>query len=134
MKMKGQDYFENTSSEKNLGFKLIIGLTAFMIFSILAIRLYSLSTLQVAPDPTLYAEPAWYNYTVIFLSVVALGMLYLTYQYKKNGVYGTILSLFIIILINPEFSLLRTLAPMFTLFIFVGYGLFEIIPKWKFFK
>lgn len=129
-----KDYFEKATQQRNLGFKFVIGLTAFMIFSILAVRIYSLSTVQVILDPTFYVEPAWYNYAVIFLSAITLAMLYLTYKYKKIGVYGTALSIFLIVVINPEFSLLRTLAPMFTLFIFIGYGLFEIIPKWKFFK
>lgn len=129
-----QDYFPNETPEKSFGFKVVLTLTALMILSIIGVRLYSLSTYNVMPDPTLVREPLWYNITTIILSFATLVGLWFTYQYRKLGVYLTIASLFIIIVINPEFSLLRTLAPLFTLFIFSGYGLFEIIPKWQFFK
>lgn len=129
-----QDYFPNESPEKSFGFKVILTLVALMTLSILAVRIYSLSTYTVAPDPTLTREPLWYNYLSILLCLVTLAGLFFTWQYRKIGVFITAGALFIMIVANPEFSLLRTLAPLFTLFIFSGYGLFEIIPKWKFFK
>lgn len=129
-----QEYFQNETPEKSFGFKVILTLVALMTLSIIAVRVYSLSTYNVLPDPTLVREPLWYNYLSIVLSIITLVGLWFTWQYKKWGVYTTIISLFLMIVINPEFSLLRTLAPLFTLFIFVGYGLFEIIPKWKFFR
>ena len=129
-----QDYFPNETSEKSFGFKVIMALVALMILSIIAVRVYSLSTYNVAPVPTLYREPLWYNITTILLSLIALVGIFFTWQYRKIGVYLTLGALFVIIVINPEFDLIRTLAPMFTLFIYSGYGLFEIIPKWKFFR
>ena len=132
--MQEKDYFPNETAEKGFGFKVILTLVALMILSIVAIRIYALSTYDVAPDPTLVREPLWYNYLSIVLGIIALVGLWFTYQFKKMGVYTVVASLFIMISANPEFSLIRTLAPLFTLFIFVGYGLFEIIPKWKFFK
>lgn len=129
-----QDYFQNETAEKTFGFKVIITLVTLMTLSIIGIRIYSLQTYDVTPDPTLIREPLWYNYVVMVIGVVTLVGLWFTWQFKKIGVYITIASLLLIILLNPEFSLLRTIAPLFTLFIFVGYGLFEIIPKWQFFK
>ncbi|MDO5654780.1 MAG: hypothetical protein Q4G27_01410 [Flavobacteriaceae bacterium] len=129
-----QDYFPNESPEKSFGFKVIMTLVALMILSIIVVRVYSLSLYNVAPDPTLYREPLWYNISSIVLSIIALIGVWLTWQYRKVGVYLTIAALFLMVIINPEFDLLRTLAPMFTLFVYSGYGLFEIIPKWKFFK
>ncbi|MGI9526338.1 MAG: hypothetical protein ACR2MS_04415 [Weeksellaceae bacterium] len=128
------DYFENETAEKSFGFKFILAFVALMILSIVGIRVYNIFTMDVLPDPSLQREPLWYNYTVIVLGLISLAGIYLTWNYKKIGVYTVIASLFTIVLVNPEFSLLRTLAPLFTLFVFVGYGLFEIIPKWRFFK
>lgn len=128
------DYFENETDEKSFGFKLIISLVALMVLSIIGIRIYNIFNYDVLPDPTMVREPLWYNYITIFLGIISLIGLFFTWNYRKFGVYMVIASLFISIVINPEFSLLRTLAPLFALFVFVGYGLFEIIPKWRFFK
>ena len=129
-----QDYFANETSEKSFGFKVVLALVALMVLSIIVVRIYSLITYEVIVDPTLLREPMWYNLSTIGLSIITLVGLWYTWLYKKLGVYLTAGALFAIIAINPEFDLFRTLAPLFTLFIFTGFGLFEIIPKWKFFK
>lgn len=129
------DYFEKETSTRSLGFVLIILLAAFMVLAMISIRIYGLNTSDVAPDPTLYVEPSWYNYIVIALGIDALFSLFLTYKFYKIGVYSTALSLFLMVVLNPDpDSLIHSLAPIFTLFVFLGYGLFEIIPRWKFFK
>ncbi|MXV38524.1 hypothetical protein GO491_07520 [Flavobacteriaceae bacterium Ap0902] len=128
------EYFENETAEKTFGFKVIIALVGLMSIAIAAVRLYKTITADVMIDPTLTPEPLWYNYTTIVLVLVTLVGLYYTWKFRKMGVYMVIISLFTIIVLNPEFDLFKTLAPLFTLFIFVGYGLFEIIPKWRFFK
>lgn len=133
MEERQKDYFPDETPEKTFGFKFILTLVAIMIMSIIGIRIYTWESYSAAPDPTLQREPVWYFWSVIILGILALiGLLY-TYQYKKWGVYLVILSLFLMVVINPNFSLMITLAPLFTLFVFVGYGLFEIIPKWKYF-
>lgn len=130
-----QDYFPNETNERSFGFKVITTLVILMVLSIIGSRVYSLiSYNDVLVDPTLGKEPLWYNLATIGLSIVSLIGLILTWQFRKLGVYLTVAGLFIIIIINPEFDLFRTLAPLFTLFVFTGYGFFEIIPKWKFFK
>lgn len=128
------DYFENETAEKSFGFKVILALVALLILSIIGLRVYNIFSYDIMPDPTMEREPMWYNYLIIILGIISLYGVYSTWNYKKIGVYTVIISLFISVISNPEFSLLKTIAPLFVLFVFVGYGLFEIIPKWKFFK
>lgn len=130
------DYFQNETAEKTFGFKVILTLVALMTLSIIGIRIFTMigAGSDVALDPTLQPDPVWYNYSVVLLGLISLAGICFTWMYRKIGIYMVAISLFLIVLLNPEFSLLKTLAPLFTLFIFVGFGLFEIIPKWKFFK
>lgn len=129
------DYFEHETAEKSFGFKVILAFVALMILSIIGFRIHGIVTYEgVALDPTLTPDPMWYNYTIIVLGLIALGGIIATWNFMKVGVYTVIVSLFLTIVLNPDFSLVKTIAPMFTLFVFSGYGLFEIIPKWRFFK
>lgn len=132
--MKESNYFFNETPRKSFGFKLVLSLVAFMIFSFSFFRIKRLLENPVQLDPTIGIEPLWYTYTVLMLAGIALVSIFYTYRYKKWGVYIVIVSLFGIVILNPEFSLQKTLLPMFTLFTFVGYGLFEIIPRWKYFS
>lgn len=78
--------------------------------------------------------PSWYPNATLGLGILSLIGIILVYFYKKIGVYLTIFSLFIAIAMQPEFMPDGTLYSMFTLFVFIGYGLAVIIPHWKEFK
>lgn len=78
--------------------------------------------------------PTWYPNATLGLGILSLIGIILVYFYKKIGVYLTIFSLFIAIAMQPEFMPDGTLYSMFTLFVFIGYGLAVIIPHWKEFK
>ncbi len=78
--------------------------------------------------------PDWYPTATLGLGILSLIGIILVYFYKKIGVYLTILSLFIAIAMQPEFMPDGTLYSMFTLFVFIGYGLAVIIPHWKEFR
>ncbi|MRJ09200.1 hypothetical protein EDL99_10060 [Ornithobacterium rhinotracheale] len=132
--MRDDNYFPDVSPEKSFGFKLVLILVAAMTISFSVFRIKRIIENPVQLDPTIGIEPLWYSYTVLAMAIVTLVGLWFTYQYKKWGVYATVSALFIIVILNPEFSLLKTLLPMFTLFTFVGYGLFEIIPRWKYYS
>lgn len=131
-----QEYFPNETNEKSFGFKVILTLVGLMLLAIIGVRLYMLQTFDVLPDPTLESqvEPLWYSITAIVLAIISIFGLILTWNFRKLGVYITSIGLFLIVVLNPDFELFSTLAPLFTLFVFLGYGMFEIIPKWRFFK
>lgn len=75
--------------------------------------------------------PSWYPDVTIGLGLISLLGIVLVYFHRKLGVYLTIVSLFAAIIIQPEFMPDGTLYSMFTLFVFIGYGLAVIIPHWK---
>ncbi len=75
--------------------------------------------------------PQWYPLATIGLGIAALLGIILVYFHRKIGVYLTIAALFISIVMQPEFMPDGTLYSMFTLFVFIGYGLSVIIPHWK---
>lgn len=130
-----QDYFPNETNERSFGFKVIMALVGLMVLTIAATRIYSLVSYEGVPlDPTVPHDPLWYNLSTIGLSIMAFIGIILTWNFRKIGVYLVVAGLFTIVMINPEFELFKTLAPLFTLFVFTGYGFFEIVPKWKFFK
>ena len=78
--------------------------------------------------------PSWYPSATLVLGLLTLLGIVLVYFYKKIGVYLTVISLFLAIVMQPEFMPDGTLYSMFTLFVFIGYGLAVIIPHWKEFK
>lgn len=131
-----QEYFPNETNKKTFGFKVILTLVGLMLLAIIGVRIYMLQTFDVLPDPTLASEvePLWYSLSAIVLAIISIIGLFLTWKFRKLGVYITSIGLFLIVVLNPDFELFSTLAPLFTLFVFLGYGMFEIIPKWRFFK
>lgn len=78
--------------------------------------------------------PEWYPLATLALGLLALVGIILVYFYYKLGVYLTIFSLFISVTMQPAFMPDGTLYSMFTLFVFIGYGLSVIIPHWKEYK
>ncbi len=78
--------------------------------------------------------PSWYPGVTLGLGILSLIGVLLVLFYKKIGVYLTIASLFAAIVIQPTFLPDGTLYSMFTLFVFIGYGLAVIIPHWNEFK
>ncbi len=78
--------------------------------------------------------PHWYPNATLGLGFLSLIGIILVYFYKKIGVYLTIIGLFGSVLIQPTFMPDGTLYSLFTLFVFIGYGLAVIIPHWKEFR
>lgn len=78
--------------------------------------------------------PEWYPMATLGLGLLALIGVVLVFLYRKIGVYLTIFALFISIVMQPGFMPDGTLFSMFTLFVFVGYGLSVVIPHWSEFK
>lgn len=124
--------------KRSIWFKGLIALMFILIGGILfrGYRLWS-------TDDFLFKEhfqledlemPQWYPIATLGLGLLALAGIVLVYFYHKIGVYLTIASLFISIVMQPVFMPDGTLYSMFTLFVFIGYGLSVIIPHWKEFR
>ncbi|MGV4502149.1 hypothetical protein ACQ1PX_11780, partial [Ornithobacterium rhinotracheale] len=110
---------------------LVLILVDIMTISFSLVRAKRIIEDPVQLVPSLGIDPLWYTFSVLAMSIITLVDIWFTYQYKKWGVYSTASSLFIFVILNPEFSLKKTLLPMFTLFTFVVYCFFEIITRWK---
>jgi hypothetical protein len=78
--------------------------------------------------------PGWYPLATLGLGLLSLIGIILVYFYRKIGVYLTIFSLFLAVVMQPEVMVDGVLFSLFTLFVFIGYGLAVIIPHWKEFK
>lgn len=78
--------------------------------------------------------PGWYPGATLILGALSLLGVILVYFHRKIGVYLTGLSLFAAIVMQPDFMPDGTLYSLFTLFVFIGYGLAVIIPHWKDYK
>lgn len=78
--------------------------------------------------------PGWYPMATIGLGLLSLIGIILVYFYRKIGVYMTIFGLFISVAMQPEVMVDGVLFSLFTLFVFIGYGLAVIIPHWREFK
>jgi hypothetical protein len=78
--------------------------------------------------------PEWYPYATLGLGLLSLIGIILVYFYRKLGVYMTIAGLFLSVVMQPEVMVDGVLFSLFTLFVFIGYGLAVIIPHWKEFK
>lgn len=128
------DYFPNETAEKSFLFKVILTLVGLLVFSFMMSRIYSVLTFEAAIDPNIQPDPLWLTISLVVLSITTIIGLFLTYNFRRIGVYTVVVSLFLMVTINPEFDVMNTLAPLFTLFIFIGYGFMEIVPKWRFFK
>lgn len=78
--------------------------------------------------------PEWYPMATLGLGLLSLIGIILVYFYRKIGVYMTITGLFFSVAMQPEVMVDGVLFSLFTLFVFIGYGLAVIIPHWKEFK
>jgi len=124
--------------KKSIWFKGMIALMVVLIGGILfrGYRLWDTGDFLFkeffnAEDLTM---PTWYPYATIALGLLALIGIILIYFYRKIGAYITAFSLFISVTMQPQFMPDGTLFSLFTLFVFIGYGLSIIIPHWKDFK
>ena len=119
-------------------FKSMIFIMVFLILSILY-RGYQLLVTNDYLFRQMMNEdapemPKWYPIATLVLGVIALIGIFLVKSYKRIGVYMVATSLFVSAAMQPEFMADGTLFTMFTLFVFIGYGLAIIYPYWHKFK
>ena len=113
---------------KSLGFK------AFLICMAI-ITLFPVFSAIIGLNGMFLAKaPKWFFLISIFISIVSLLSLFFIYQFKKKAVYTLITSiiaqfLWYLFAYGIEFH-----DVTFAIFVFIGWGLFQIIPRWKYFK
>ncbi|TGN27906.1 hypothetical protein [Empedobacter tilapiae] len=129
---------KHEGNKKSFLFKSMILIMVFLILSILYRGFQLLITNDYLFRQMLNEDapemPKWYPIVTIVLGVLALIGIFLVNNYKRVGVYMVVISLFASAVIQPEFMADGTLFTMFSLFVFIGYGLAIVYPYWYKFK
>ncbi|MDM1073713.1 hypothetical protein HX001_14585 [Empedobacter brevis] len=129
---------KHEGNKKSFLFKSMIFIMVFLILSILYRGYQLLVTNDYLFRQMLNEDapkmPEWYPIVTIVLGIIALAGIFLVNAYKRIGVYMVVVSLFASAVIQPEFMADGTLFTMFSLFVFIGYGLAIIYPYWYKFK
>ncbi|WP_312922485.1 hypothetical protein [Empedobacter brevis] len=129
---------KHEGNKKSFLFKSMIFIMIFLILSILYRGYQLLVTNDYLFRQMLNEDapkmPEWYPIVTIVLGIIALAGIFLVNAYKRIGVYMVVVSLFASAVIQPEFMADGTLFTMFSLFVFIGYGLAIIYPYWYKFK
>ncbi|MGV0830617.1 hypothetical protein ACTS9D_00150 [Empedobacter brevis] len=129
---------KHEGNKKSFLFKSMIFIMIFLILSILYRGYQLLVTNDYLFRQMLNEDapemPKWYPIVTIVLGIIALAGIFLVNAYKRIGVYMVVVSLFASAVIQPEFMADGTLFTMFSLFVFIGYGLAIIYPYWYKFK
>lgn len=129
---------EHKGNNKSFLFKSMFFIMVFLILSILYRGYQLLVTNDYLFRQMLNEDapemPKWYPIATIVLGVIALVGMFLVNAYKRIGVYMVVISLFVSAAMQPEFMADGTLFTMFSLFVFIGYGLAIIYPYWHKFK
>ncbi|QES94395.1 hypothetical protein F0358_10925 [Empedobacter brevis] len=129
---------KHEGNKKSFLFKSMIFIMVFLVLSILYRGYQLLVTNDYLFRQMLNEDapkmPEWYPIVTIVLGIIALAGIFLVNAYKRIGVYMVVVSLFASAVIQPEFMADGTLFTMFSLFVFIGYGLAIIYPYWYKFK
>ncbi|WP_313385827.1 hypothetical protein [Chishuiella sp.] len=129
---------QHKGNKKSFLFKSMIFIMFFLTLSIIyrGFQLYITNDylFRAMMNDDAPKMPKWYPIMTIIFGVIAFLGIFLVNAYKKLGVYMIIISLFVSAAMQPEFMADGTLFTMFTLFVFIGYGLAIIYPYWKKFK
>ncbi len=78
--------------------------------------------------------PMWFFYGLFFVDVLMVLSLLLIYFYKKIGVSLLPITVGIHYIMHNYYLSTTLYSDLNLLFVFVGIGLFVIIPRWKFYK
>lgn len=125
--MEEYSYFDE-NPKKGLGFTLAFA--ALMLFTIMG--------LGIDVDEFLQHEylniPTWYFYVIFSIDFLMMVSLVLMYFYRKIGIF-TFPALLVLHFFMHNYYLSTFLYTDVTnLFLFTGFGMLAIIPKWKFFR
>lgn len=120
--------FANESPKKNLGF--ILSLAALLLFTLMGIGIDS----DEFGQRTALKIPDWYFYVIFLVDLLMVAALVLIFFYRKIGVYLFPCALLLHFLLHNYYLSTFLYTDVTNMFLFLGAGLFTIIPKYQFFK
>ncbi len=125
--MADSNYFPDIIPRSNT-FKLVMG--ALFLFSLLPLY----SAIKGLEGKFMEgADPAFFYVLIVLIAVSLLSVISM-YQFKKWAIFTFIMAsvaqyIWYLIAYGIEFF-----DMVFVFFLFIGFGLFVIIPRWKYFK
>lgn len=125
--MKEYSYFDE-DPKKGLGF----------ILTIAVLLLFTIMGLGIDVDEYLQHEflniPRWYFYVIFSIDVLMMISLVLMYFYRKIGIFIFPALLVLHFFMHNYYLSTFLYTDVTNLFLFTGFGMLAIIPKWKFFR
>ncbi|MBD3906630.1 hypothetical protein NAL32_20380 [Chryseobacterium sp. Ch-15] len=124
---KEYSYFD-VDPKKGWGF--ILALASLLLFTVMG--------LGIDFDEFLQHEylniPRWYFYVIFTIDAFMMISLVLMFFYKKIGMFAFPILLICHFLMHNYYLSTFLYTDVTNLFLFTGFGMLAIIPKWKFFK
>ena len=125
--MEEYSYFDE-DPKKGWGF--ILALASLMLFTIMG--------LGIDVDEYLQHDflniPQWYFYTIFCIDAIMIISIILIFLYKKVGIFLFPAMLVLHFLMHNFYLSTFLYTDVTNLFLFTGFGMLAIIPKWKFFN
>ncbi|CAM2975308.1 hypothetical protein DRF59_09565 [Chryseobacterium flavum] len=125
--MEEYSYFDE-DPKKGWGF--ILAFAALMLFTVMGLGIDVDEYLQHE-----YLEiPRWYFYIIFSIDVLMMIGLILMFFYRKIGIFMFPTLLVLHFFMHNYYLSTFLYTDVTNLFLFTGFGMLAIIPKWKFFK
>lgn len=124
---KEYSYFDE-DPKKGWGFKLTIA--SLLLFTIMGFGIDNDEFLQ----HEFLNIPRWYFYMIFTIDALMVVSLILMYFYRKIGMFAFPILLILHFLMHNYYLSTFLYTDVTNLFLFTGFGMLAIIPKWKFFK
>ncbi|ASW74569.1 hypothetical protein IQ37_04090 [Chryseobacterium piperi] len=125
--MEEYSYFDE-DPKKGWGF--ILAFASLMLFTIMG--------LGIDVDEYLQHDylniPRWYFYVIFSIDILMMLSLVLMFFYKKIGIFTFPVLLVLHFFMHSYYLSTFLYTDVTNLFLFTGFGMLAIIPKWKFFK
>lgn len=124
---KEYSYFD-VDPKKGWGF--ILALASLLLFTIMG--------MGIDIDEYLQHEylniPRWYFYVIFTIDALMVISLVLMFFYRRIGMFAFPVLLVLHFLMHNYYLSTFLYTDVTNLFLFTGFGMLAIIPKWKFFK
>lgn len=124
---KEYSYFD-VDPKKGWGF--ILALASLLLFTIMG--------MGIDIDEYLQHEylniPRWYFYVIFTIDALMIISLALMFFYRKIGMFAFPVLLVLHFLMHNYYLSTFLYTDVTNLFLFTGFGMLAIIPKWKFFR
>ncbi|MBM7421490.1 MULTISPECIES: hypothetical protein [Chryseobacterium] len=124
---KEYSYFD-VDPKKGWGF--ILALASLLLFTVMG--------MGIDIDEYLQHEylniPRWYFYVIFTIDALMIISLVLMFFYRKIGMFAFPVLLVLHFLMHNYYLSTFLYTDVTNLFLFTGFGMLAIIPKWKFFK